>query len=89
MLEGERLARELLNSNAEASVPTDTGPIRMPLAESLPAVVQLQQQVPAVGEQLPRIIERVSAMGQPVTCLAGGPPDDPGSGAAGGPAPRS
>ena len=53
VLEGERLARELLTSNAEASVPTDTGPIRVPLAESVPAVAQLQQQVPAVGEQLP------------------------------------
>ena len=88
LLEGERLARELLDSNAEASVPTDTGPIRVPLAESLPAVAQLQQQLPAVGEQLPRIIERVSAMGQP-SPDSKAEPDDLGSGVAGGPAPRS
>ena len=65
VLEGERLARELLTSNAEASVPTDTGPIRVPLAESVPVVGQLQQQVPLVGEQLPRIIGRVSARSRP------------------------
>jgi uncharacterized membrane protein YgaE (UPF0421/DUF939 family) len=65
VLEAERLARELVRSNEDASVPTDTGPIRAPLAESLPVVAQLQEQVPAVGEQLPRIIERVSALGGP------------------------
>ena len=66
VLEAERLARELRESNADASVPTDTGPIRTPLAETVPAVAQLQQQieqVPLVGEHLPRIIEQVS--GQP------------------------
>ena len=89
LLEGERLARELLDSNSEASVPTDTGPIRMPLAESLPAVGQLQQQVPAaVGEQLPRIIERVSAMRQPPPDSEAAP-DDAAPGVAEGPAPRS
>ena len=89
VLEGERLARELLTSNAEASVPTDTGPLRMPLAESVPAVAQLQQQVPAVGEQLPRIIERVSALGQPPPADPPPPPPEPagaGSDAVGGPA---
>ena len=88
VLEGERLARELLTSNAEASVPTDTGPLRMPLAESVPAVAQLQQQVPAVGE-LPRIIERVSALGQPPPADLPPPPPEPtgaGSDAVGGPA---
>lgn len=65
LLEAERLARELGESNADASVPTDTGPIRAPLAESVPAVGQLQQQVPLVGEQLPRIIEQVSSLGRP------------------------
>ena len=74
VLEAERLARELLASDAEAAVPTDTGPIRMPLAESVPAVGQLQQQVPVVREQLPRIIERVSALGQ---APSGGPPPPP------------
>ena len=47
---------------------------------------QLQQQVPAVGEQLPRIIERVSALGRPP---ADPPPPEPaeaGSDAAEGPA---
>ena len=89
VLEGERLARELLTSNAEASVPTDTGPIRMPLAESLPAVVQLQEQVPVMGEQLPKVIERLSALGRPTSPPR--PPDpDPGQdgSSAGGPAPR-
>jgi hypothetical protein len=69
VLEAERLARELRESNAHASVPTDTGPIRAPLAESLPVVAQLQQQVeqvPIVGEHLPRIIEQVT----------GPPPDE-------------
>lgn len=65
LLEAERLARELGESNADASVPTDTGPIRAPLAESVPAVGQLQQQVPLVGQQLPRIIEQVSSLGRP------------------------
>jgi hypothetical protein len=63
VLEAERLARELQESNADASVPTDSGPIRTPLAETVPAVGQLQQQieqVPLVGEHLPRIIEQVS-----------------------------
>jgi len=88
VLEGERLARELLTSNAEASVPTDTGPLRMPLAESVPAVAQLQQQVPAVGEQLPRIIERVSSLGQPLPADPPPPPEPAGAGpdAVGGPA---
>ncbi len=88
VLEGERLARELLTSNAEASVPTDTGPLRMPLAESVPAVAQLQQQVPAVGEQLPRIIERVSSLGQPLPADPPPPPEAAGAGpdAVGGPA---
>ncbi len=74
VLEAERLARELLTSNEEASVPTDTGPIRMPLAESVPAVAQLQQQVPAVRQQLPRIIGRVSSLGRPPE---GAPPPPP------------
>ena len=90
VLEGERLARELLTSNAEASVPTDTGPLRVPLAESLPVVGQLQQQVPVVGEQLPRVIERVSALGRPGS--VGRPPAPPAgadASAAEGPAPRS
>ena len=64
VLEAERLARELRESNADASVPTDTGPIRAPLAETVPAVGQLQQ-VPVVGEQLPRIIEQVSRRARP------------------------
>ena len=71
VLEAERLARELRESNSDASVPTDTGPIRTPLAETVPAVAQLQQQieqVPLVGEHLPRIIEQV----------AGRPPQAPG-----------
>ena len=76
VLEGERLARELLTSNAEASVPTDTGPIRVPLAESLPAVAQLQQQVPGVGQQLPRIIGRVSSLGRPPEGPTAPPPTD-------------
>jgi len=86
------LARELLSSNAEASVPTDTGPLRMPLAESVPAVAQLQQQVPVVGEHLPRIIGRVSALGQPAEGTTVPPPaedpvEGPAEGAdAGGPA---
>ena len=74
VLEGERLGRELLTSNAEASVPTDTGPIRIPLAESVPAVGQLQQQVPAVGEQLPRIIGRVTSLGRPPEGAPAPPP---------------
>jgi hypothetical protein len=88
VLEGERLGRELLTSNAQASVPTDTGPIRMPLAESVPAVGQLQQQVPAVGQQLPRIIGRVSSLGRPPEGAPEPPPTEaPAEGAdVGGPA---
>ena len=69
-------------------MPTDTGPLRMPLAESVPAVAQLQQQVPAVGEQLPRIIERVSSLGQPLPADPPPPPEPAGAGpdAVGGPA---
>jgi hypothetical protein len=91
VLEAERLARELRTSNEDASVPTDTGPLRAPLAESVPAVAQLQQQVPAVAEHLPRIIGRVSALGQPeVGATTPPPPGDPAEGAdVGGPAPRS
>ncbi len=65
LLDAERLARELSRSSADASVPTDTGPIRVPLADSVPAVGQIQQQVPAIGDQIPRIIEHVSALGRP------------------------
>jgi hypothetical protein len=92
VLEAERLARELRTSNEDASVPTDTGPLRAPLAESVPAVAQLQQQVPVVGEHLPRIIGRVSALGQPaegttVPPPPGDPAEGPAEGAdAGGPA---
>ena len=74
VLEAERLARELRTSNEHASVPTDSGPLRAPLAESVPAVAQLQQQVPAVGEHLPRIIGRVSALGQPAEGATAPPP---------------
>ena len=93
VLEGERLARELLASNAEASVPTDTGPIRMPLAESLPAVGQLQQQVPAGGgaaaaDHRARV-GAGPADGAGPGAGAGPDPDEDGSGVAGGPAPRS
>ena len=92
VLEAERLARELRTSNEDASVPTDTGPLRAPLAESVPAVAQLQQQVPVVGEHLPRIIGRVSALGQPAEGTTVPPPaedpvEGPAEGAdAGGPA---
>ena len=78
VLEAERLARELQESNADASVPTDSGPIRSPLAETVPAVGQLQQQieqVPLVGEHLPRIIEAVSGRTPPTETVP--PPDQP------------
>ena len=65
LLDAERLARELGRSNTDASVPTDTGPLRAPLAEAVPAIGQLQQQVPDVAEHLPRIIAQVSGLGRP------------------------
>ena len=72
VLEAERLARELRASIEDASVPTDTGPIRTPLAETVPALAQLQaQQLPLVGDQLPRVLERVRKPGR-----AGGPDAD-------------
>ncbi len=51
-------------------------------------VGQLQQQVPAVGQQLPRIIGRVSSLGRPPEgATAPPPPDGPAEHAdAGGPA---
>ena len=39
-----------------AAVPTDSGPLRSPLAESVPAVRQLQEQVPMARERLRRVI---------------------------------
>lgn len=93
VLEAERLARELRESNSDASVPTDTGPIRTPLAETVPAVAQLQQQieqVPLVGEHLPRIIEQVSGRPPQAPGPAAPPPVRPSAPADGeGPAPRS
>ncbi|GAA4409929.1 hypothetical protein GCM10023168_29080 [Fodinibacter luteus] len=83
VLEAERLARELRESNAHASVPTDTGPIRTPLAETVPAVAQLQQQVeqvPLVGEHLPRIIGQVVGR-EPEDPAAPPPPDRRSDGA--------
>ncbi len=88
VLEAERLVRELRRSNEDASVPTDTGPIRTPLAEAVPAVAQLQEQVPVVGE-LPRIIQRVSPVGRPGEAAAAPPPPTEGDEAAGDQAPRS
>jgi uncharacterized membrane protein YccC len=64
LLEAGRLARELGETNAEASVPTDSGPLRAPLTETVPAVGHLQQQVPVVAEQLPRILGQVSGLGR-------------------------
>ncbi len=81
LLEAERLARELRESNADASVPTDTGPLRAPLAEAVPVVGQLQQQVPGVGERLPRIIEQVSGPARPPQDPPPAPPSDVASSA--------
>ena len=58
-------------------MPTDTGPIRVPLADSVPAVGQIQQQVPAIGDQIPRIIEHVSALGRPSEAPAPGSETSP------------
>ena len=52
VLEARRLVAEVRGGNPTASVPTDTGPLRLPLAEAVPAVAQLQQQVPAARERL-------------------------------------
>ena len=37
-------------------MPTDTGPLRMPIAEAVPAVGQLQQQVPLARERIQRVV---------------------------------
>jgi hypothetical protein len=77
VLDAERLARELRARNEEASVPTDTGPLRPPVSEVIPAVAQLQQ-VPAV-QQIPRIIEQVSGLGRPAPRDEEDPPAPPRS----------
>ncbi len=51
VLEAHRLVEELRGQSEHASVPTDTGPIRMPIAESLPTVGALQRQVPAAARR--------------------------------------
>ncbi len=63
LLEARRLADEVRAHNTEASVPTDTGPLRMPLAEGVPALGQLQQQVPVARERLQRVVRRAPAEG--------------------------
>ena len=68
VLDAERLARELRARNAEASVPTDTGPLRPPVAEVIPAV-----------QQIPRIIEQVSGLGRPQAPDEGDEPAPPRS----------
>ena len=40
VLDAERLARDLRNRNHDASVPTDTGPLRAPIVEALPPSVR-------------------------------------------------
>ena len=37
-------------------MPTDTGPLRTPIAEAVPAVAQLQQQVPVARERLQGVL---------------------------------
>jgi hypothetical protein len=51
VLEAHRVVEELRGQSGQASVPTDTGPIRMPIAESLPTVGALQRQVPAAARR--------------------------------------
>lgn len=67
VLDAQRLARDLRSRNEHASVPTDTGPLRRPIAEVVPAVGQLQQQVPVVRERIPQVIEQVSGLARPGT----------------------
>ena len=57
VLDAQRLARDLRSRNMHASVPTESGPLRRPIAEVVPAVGQLQQ-VPAVRERIPRSSSR-------------------------------
>lgn len=56
VLEAKRLVGEVRSGHPGASVPTDTGPIRMPIAEAVPAVAQLQQQVPVARERIQGVL---------------------------------
>jgi uncharacterized membrane protein YccC len=56
VLEARRLAAEVRHGHPDAAVPTDTGPIRTPIGEALPAVGQLQQQVPVARERIQRVV---------------------------------
>jgi hypothetical protein len=61
VLEARRLVDEVRAHNSEASVPTDTGPLRRPIGEGVPALGQLQQQVPVARERLQRAVLRPGA----------------------------
>ncbi len=56
LVEARRLVVEVRADADGVSVPTDSGPLRSPLAESVPAVRQLQEQVPMARERLRRAI---------------------------------
>lgn len=56
LVEARRLVGELKADHAHASVPTDSGPLRSPLAEAVPVVRQLQEQVPVARERLQRVV---------------------------------
>jgi uncharacterized membrane protein YccC len=65
VLEARRLAAEVRHGHPGAAVPTDTGPIRTPIGEALPAVGQLQQQVPVARERIQRVVGmRAEASGE-------------------------
>ncbi len=75
VLEAQRLATEVRRGHPGASVPTDTGPLRMPIAEAVPAVKQLQQQVPVAGR---RVRQAIGADGHAADRTPPGDPTDRG-----------
>ncbi|WP_299445118.1 FUSC family protein [uncultured Phycicoccus sp.] len=56
LVEARRLVGELRADHAHASVPTDSGPLRSPLAEAVPVVRQLQEQIPVARERLQPVV---------------------------------
>lgn len=56
VLEARRLVTEVRGGHPTASVPTDSGPLRAPIAEAVPAVAQLQQQVPVARERIQGVL---------------------------------
>jgi hypothetical protein len=75
VLEARRLVTEVRSGHPAASVPTDTGPIRTPLGQAVPAVAQLQQQVPVARERIQGVLgaaRRTPPVGEAPDPPAGG-----------------